>query len=124
MDVLGPSDVFLFEDFLLDRRGLSRRGDGGAFVPVKIGSRALDIVRILIERAGDLVLKDEIITAVWPGMVVEDSNLTVQIAALRHILRRFSPCLGRRESAANDRVCRIGAARLFEPDDRLVGLRL
>jgi DNA-binding winged helix-turn-helix (wHTH) protein len=86
---LAPSDIFLFEDFRLDRRGgLSRRDDSGGFAPAAIGSRALDILGVLIERAGEIVSKDEIITAVWPGTVVEDSNLTVQISALRRVLDR------------------------------------
>jgi len=41
---------------------------------------------VLIERAGDVVAKDEIIDAVWPETVVEDNNLTVQISALRRVL--------------------------------------
>jgi TolB-like protein len=41
---------------------------------------------VLVERHGDLVSKDEIMDAVWPGTVVEDNNLTVQISALRRIL--------------------------------------
>ena len=87
MPGLAPSEIFLFEDFRLDRRGaLSRRDDIGAFVPVAIGSRALDILGVLVERAGEVVSKEEIITAVWPETVVEDSNLTVQISALRRIL--------------------------------------
>ena len=87
MQGLAPSEIFLFEDFRLDRRGgLYRRDDVGAFVPVAIGSRALDILGVLIERAGEVVSKDEMVTAVWPGTVVEDSNLTVQIAALRRVL--------------------------------------
>jgi class 3 adenylate cyclase len=86
MDELGPSDVFLFEDFRLDRRGLFRREQGDVFVPVKIGSRAFDILRMLIERVGELILKEEIVAAVWPGRVIEDSNLTVQVSALRRAL--------------------------------------
>jgi TolB-like protein/DNA-binding winged helix-turn-helix (wHTH) protein len=89
MQTLAPSDIFLFEDFRLDRRGgLFRRDDDGALVPVAIGSRALDILGVLIARAGEVVSKDEIIAAVWPGTVVEDSNLTVQISALRRVLDR------------------------------------
>jgi len=83
---LAPSDIFLFEDFRLDRRGLFRRNDSGAFFPVAIGSRALDLLGVLIERAGEVVAKDEIIAAVWPETVVEDNNLTVQISALRRVL--------------------------------------
>jgi TolB-like protein len=41
---------------------------------------------VLVERQGDLVSKDEIMVVVWPGRVVEDNNLIVQISTLRHIL--------------------------------------
>ena len=89
MQGLGPSEILLFEYFRLDRRGgLSRRDDTGAFVPVAIGSRALDILGVLIERAGEVVSKEDLIAAVWPETVVEDSNLTVQISALRRVLDR------------------------------------
>jgi DNA-binding winged helix-turn-helix (wHTH) protein len=58
MQGLAPSDIFLFENFRLDRcDGLFRRDDAGAYVPVTIGSRALDILRVLIERAGEVVTK-------------------------------------------------------------------
>jgi DNA-binding winged helix-turn-helix (wHTH) protein len=88
MEALASSEVFLFENFRLDRRGggLFRRDDNGAFAPVAIGSRGLDILGVLLARAGEVVSKDEIIAAVWPGTVVEDSNLTVQISALRRVL--------------------------------------
>ena len=86
MDALATADVFLFEGCRLDRRGLSRRDQSGAFVPVPIGSRALEILSVLVERAGDLVSRDEITNAVWPRTIVEGSNLPVQIAALRRIL--------------------------------------
>jgi adenylate cyclase len=55
-------------------------------VPLALGSRALEILRVLVERPGELVSRAEIITAVWPGTAVEDSNLNVQIAALRRVL--------------------------------------
>jgi TolB-like protein/DNA-binding winged helix-turn-helix (wHTH) protein/Flp pilus assembly protein TadD len=89
MHGLAPSDIFAFEDFRLDRRGgLFRCNGTGTFEPVAIGSRALDILGVLIEREGEVVSKDEIIAAVWPGTVVEDSNLTVQISTLRRVLDR------------------------------------
>src|SRR5271165_1802861 len=90
MEALASSEGFLFENFRLDRHGggLLRRDESGAFVPVQIGSRGLDILGVLIARPGEVVSKDEIIAAVWPGTVVEDSNLTVQISALRRILDR------------------------------------
>src|SRR6516164_9018720 len=92
MQGVARSDIFLFEDFLLDRRGGLFRCNGvGKNEPVAIGSRALDILGVLIERAGEVVSKDEIVTAVWPDTVVEDSNLTVQISALRRVLDRGQP---------------------------------
>jgi TolB-like protein len=93
MDALASSEVFLFEGFCLDGRGvgLFQRAADGAFTAVAISSRGLAILRVLIERAGEVVSKDEIIAAVWPGTVVEDSNLTVQVSALRPALQHGRP---------------------------------
>jgi TolB-like protein len=79
-------ESFLFEGFRLERHGLFRRDERGVFVPIAMGSRAFDVLRVLITAQGDLLAKDEIMAAVWPGTVVEDNNLTVQISALRRIL--------------------------------------
>jgi TolB-like protein/DNA-binding winged helix-turn-helix (wHTH) protein/Flp pilus assembly protein TadD len=86
--VLAPADIFEFAEFRLDRRGegLSRRDERGVFVPVAIGPRALDVLAMLVERAGRLVPKEEIMAAVWGRTVVENANLTVQISALRRVL--------------------------------------
>ena len=88
MDPPSSADVYLFGEFRLDRRIgiLFRRDERGVFAPLAMGSRALDILGVLVERPGDLVTRAEIIAAVWPGMAVEDSNLDVQIAALRRVL--------------------------------------
>jgi TolB-like protein len=88
MDTPSSTESSLFEGFRLDRRAgvLFRRDERGVFAPIVIGSRALDILGVLVERPGDLVSRDEIIEAVWPGTAVEDSNLNVQVAALRRIL--------------------------------------
>ena len=80
------TEVSLFEGYRFDRRGLFRRNEGGVLAPVEIGSRALDVLGLLLQRPGDLVSRDEIMAAVWPGTVVEDHNLTVQISALRRVL--------------------------------------
>ena len=84
MDPVSSADVFLFERFRFDRRS------GGLFdmdgTQVAVGSRALDVLGVLIERAGELVSKDEIMDVVWPGTTVEEANLTVQISALRRVL--------------------------------------
>jgi adenylate cyclase len=54
--------------------------------PVMLGGRAVALLRALVERPGALVSKDALIEAAWPGQAVEDSNLPVQIAALRRAL--------------------------------------
>ena len=56
-----------------------------------LGSRALDLLVLLVTRYGDLVSKDEILSAVWPGLTVADSNLPTQIWALRRVLDRGRP---------------------------------
>jgi adenylate cyclase len=88
MDALAKVGVFWFEGFRLDQqaRALSRRDGAGAFVPIAIGSRALEVLGVLVGRAGDLVPRDELMAAVWPATSVEDTNLNMQIAALRRVL--------------------------------------
>ena len=88
MHGLGSADTLLFEGFRLDRRsgGLFRLDDAGVAIAVTLGSRSRDLLRLLVERPGELVSKDAIMDSVWPGTAVEESNLTVQISALRRIL--------------------------------------
>jgi len=66
MDAPTSSDVFLFDQFFFDRRSgtLFRRADNGQALPVSLGSRALAVLSVLIQRPGDLVSKDEIMNAV------------------------------------------------------------
>ena len=86
--MLANAEIFLFEEFRLDRRGdgLARRDERGVFVSRSVGSRALAVLSVLVERSGHLVSKEEIMAAVWGPTVVENANLTVQIAALRRVL--------------------------------------
>jgi DNA-binding winged helix-turn-helix (wHTH) protein len=88
MDRLGSGDIFLFEGFRLDRSGggLFRLDQADTAAPVALGSRALDLLGLLVERQGELVSKDAIMETVWSRMVVEEGNLTVHISALRRIL--------------------------------------
>ena len=58
--------------------------DGGR--PLHVGSRALDILVMLVEQAGTTVPKDELITRVWPDTTIDDASLRVHIAALRKAL--------------------------------------
>lgn len=54
--------------------------------PLPLGSRALDILIALVERAGELVTKSELMARVWPATIVVEDNLTVHMAALRRAL--------------------------------------
>ena len=86
MEALSTGDSFLFEGFRLDRRGLFRRDQDADAAPVEIGSRALEVLHVLLERAGDLLSRGEIVASAWPGTVVDDNNLNVQISTLRRLL--------------------------------------
>ena len=55
--------------------------------PVPLGSRAMHILIVLLERPGELVSKQELMARVWPNLFVEPANLTVHISALRRRLR-------------------------------------
>jgi predicted ATPase/DNA-binding winged helix-turn-helix (wHTH) protein len=80
----GSADkAILFGSFrLLPTQRLLLEGDN----PVDLGSRALDILITLVERAGNLVSKEELMARVWPKTFVEPANLTVHIARLRRVL--------------------------------------
>src|SRR5260370_28537464 len=58
--------------------------------PTVLGQRAVALLRLLLERAGAPVSKDALIEAAWPGLAIEDSNLTVQIAALRRVFQQVA----------------------------------
>ena len=66
---------------LLRRRQLLA---GGA--PIELGSRAFDVLMVLLEARGSLVTKDQLLDRVWPGIVVEENNIQVQISTLRKAL--------------------------------------
>ena len=85
VQVADPSEQVLeFGPFEL-RRSSRVLLDGGS--PVRLGSRAFEILLALVERAGQVVSKRELIARAWPGLFVEESNLRVHVAALRKVLR-------------------------------------
>ncbi|WP_027164499.1 winged helix-turn-helix domain-containing protein [Mesorhizobium sp. WSM3224] len=74
---------FAFGPFVLDPgAGTLLRGD----VPVAAGHRGLKLLEALVARPGEILAKAELMDAAWPGMAVEEGNLTVQIAQLRKLL--------------------------------------
>ncbi|MBL8313219.1 MAG: winged helix-turn-helix domain-containing protein [Rubrivivax sp.] len=54
--------------------------------PVPVGARAFDLLLALVERRERVVSKNELLDLVWPGVVVEENNLQVHVAALRKYL--------------------------------------
>jgi len=58
---------------------------------VRLGSRAVDILHLLVSRAGDLVTKEDLIAHTWPSTFVDESNLKVHISSLRRALGETRP---------------------------------
>lgn len=54
--------------------------------PVKLGGRAFELLQLLVQRCGELVSKNELMTAAWPGTFLHDSNLKVNMSSLRRSL--------------------------------------
>lgn len=77
------TDNVNFGPFRFDvrQRALSRAGE-----PVKLGSRALDILSTLASANGDVVSKDALLERVWPDQIVEENALYVHVSALRKAL--------------------------------------
>lgn len=74
---------YIFGPFSLDPeiRVLLRHGE-----PIALTGKALDTLLVLVERRGRLVDKDELLSRLWPGTVVEEANLSQSIFAVRKIL--------------------------------------
>ena len=58
--------------------------------PTGLGQRAVALVASLTQRSGAPMSKEALIEAAWPGLAIEDSNLTVQIAAVRRIFEELA----------------------------------
>ena len=81
--VPAPNEIAFGSFRLLPAQFLLLEGDK----PVRLGSRALEILIVLLERPGELVSKQELMDRVWPNIFVEPANLTVHMSALRRALR-------------------------------------
>src|ERR1700686_2622160 len=71
----GPFRLLAAQRLLLDSDG-----------PVRLGSRVFDVLAALVERAGEVVGKEELIARAWPQAFVEEANLKIQVSALRRAL--------------------------------------
>src|SRR5258705_4205762 len=79
----GPPEHYRFGLFELqsDKRRLLKEG-----AAISLRPRAFDLLVALVDRAGHLVTKDELLDQVWPKIVVEEAALHVQVSALRKVL--------------------------------------
>jgi DNA-binding winged helix-turn-helix (wHTH) protein len=81
------SHLLIFGQFQLDLEKRELRRDGA---PVKLGSRAVDILCVLAQTEGKVVSKNELMAEIWPGLVVEESNIQVHVSNLRKALNEGS----------------------------------
>src|SRR5690348_7113469 len=72
-----------FGPFVFDRVGAALTRDGS---PVSLGGRAAALLGAMVAADGAAVSKEALIEAAWPGTIVEEGNLSVQIAGLRKTL--------------------------------------
>ena len=77
------ASTLLFDRFELRpaQRRLLRDGE-----PVTLRTRAFDLLLVLVERAGTVVTKSELLDLVWSGVIVEENNIAAQIVALRKVI--------------------------------------
>jgi predicted ATPase/DNA-binding winged helix-turn-helix (wHTH) protein len=83
--VSAPCDIWV-DEFSVWELDLKRRELRAHGVPVRIGGRAVEILAVLVDSAGKLVLKDDLIRRVWPGAIVEENTLQFHISARRKAL--------------------------------------
>ena len=75
--------IHRFDDFSLNARTRLYATPGEV---VTLQPKAIDLLLVLVESRGRLLTKDELLNLVWPDQVVEESNLTVHMSALRKAL--------------------------------------
>jgi Tol biopolymer transport system component/DNA-binding winged helix-turn-helix (wHTH) protein len=76
--------VYAFRGFRLDPR--RRLLTGARDEPISITAKSYEVLLLLVQRAGELVSRAELMRAVWPTTVVEENNLNQAIVALRRAL--------------------------------------
>src|SRR6202795_1591666 len=109
--------------------------------PVRLGSRAFNILAALVERPGEVIGKDELKSRTWPKTFVEDANLKIQVSALRRALgdgqggRRFVATIpgrgynfvapisvvGSPHAPTRAAITRVGAHNLPHAVTRMIG---
>src|SRR5690348_1395640 len=77
------NETYAFGEYRLElaSRSLSRSGSA-----IPLAPKTFDVLALLVQRAGTLVSKREILAELWPDTFVEEANLSFQIATLRKVL--------------------------------------
>jgi DNA-binding winged helix-turn-helix (wHTH) protein len=84
----GEAVRYIFDEFVLSpSEQRLRRGEQ----VVRLGGRPMEILTALVERAGQIVSKEDLTKRAWPTKIVDASNLTVNIAAIRRALEGSRP---------------------------------
>lgn len=85
MDALAPHVVYEFGDFRLDagRRVLCMQGESKHLA---ISPKVFEATLYFVEHAGELLGKDRLLMALWPGVVVEENSLNRVVSSLRRVL--------------------------------------
>src|ERR1044072_8659374 len=82
--MIRPSSLYEFRDFALDvgQQRLSRRDPGG---PIALTAKAFDTLVYLVEHAQQTLDRDELLRAIWPGVIVEENSLSQNISTVRQV---------------------------------------
>jgi len=86
--------------------------------PMALGQRAVALLALLAQRAGAPVSKETLIAAAWPGLVIEDSNLTVQMSAVRRAFQDLAGAAGWIETLPRRGYRYVGPAVTTRDRDR------
>jgi DNA-binding winged helix-turn-helix (wHTH) protein len=119
-------NAFMFGPFNLSvAQRLLKKGEEA----LPIGGRALDLLIVLVERAGEVISHKELIARAWPDVTVEEANLRVHIAALRKMLgdgldgARYISNVAGRGYCFVAAVARSAEERALPESGRAVGLK-
>jgi DNA-binding winged helix-turn-helix (wHTH) protein len=100
----GGEEVLRFAGFTLDlRRGCVRAGDR----EMELRPKSFAVLKYLVENAGRLVAKDELINAIWPSVSVADESLTHCVSDVRRALSDSDRCLNTAKATPAPRAYRI-----------------
>ena len=116
MQVQKPRDYY-FDDFRLDvrKRQLLRESEVLALSP-----KAFDVLLVLVENAGKLLSKDDLFELVWQDQIVEESNLTVNMSAIRRALNESAKQPRYITTVSGEGYCFVGDVRDDAQDEEYV----